>query len=32
MHVNVPEISINTMSRVNLGWVVRGLQIFLREG
>ena len=32
MFINVPEISIDTMSRVDIAWVVRGLQTFLREG
>jgi len=32
MFVNVPEVSINTMSRMDLAWVVQGLQKFLREG
>ena len=32
MFVNVPEVGINTMSRVDIAWVVQGLQRFLREG
>jgi hypothetical protein len=32
MFVNVPEVSIDTMSRVDMAWVVQGLQRFLREG
>ena len=32
MFINVPEVSIDTMSRVDMGWVVQGLQRFLRQG
>lgn len=32
MLVNVPKVSINTMSRVDMRWVVQRLQRFLKQG